>query len=230
MVKASPMLFPVGGNEKGETVFCDLARMPHLLVGGKGKEAFLQKLIGHFLTKDPERVQLLLADTDRSLSLSEPYPHLMTSPATAPSGAISHLSWAVVEMMRRYRIFREEGVRDQLRYNEAYPEDPLCTVVVVVTELADLMRVSPAETEEVLTRLASMGRAAGIHAVIATRRPTAETVTGILKANVPSRIVLPVDTLEESLQLLNKPGAEKLAEGELYYFPVGSAVPLRLKG
>lgn len=230
MVKDNPLLFPVGVNDKGETLFCDLTRMPHLLVGGKGKEAFLQKLIGHFLTKDPRQVQLLLADTDRSLSLPEPYPHLMTSPATAPSGAISLLSWTLVEMMRRYEVFQEEGVRDRIRYNEAYPENPLCTVVVVVTELADLMRTSPAETEEVLTRLAYLGRAAGIHAVVATRRPTTDTLTGILRANIPARIVLPVDSLEESLQLLNKPGAEKLAEGELYYFPVGSAIPLRLKG
>ena len=236
----SKVSFAVGKDIGGNYIIGDAARLPHLLIAGttgSGKSVCTNSLIISMLYKStPEEVRLIMVDPKMvELGIYNGIPHLLIPVVTDPKKAAGALQWAVTEMMKRYRMFSEAGVRELSSYNtyvEKHPElSKLPQIVVVIDELADLMLVAAKEVEESICRVAQMGRAAGMHLIIATQRPSADVITGLMKANIPSRIAFAVASSLESRIILDTQGAEKLVgKGDMLWFPLGSGKPLRVQG
>jgi S-DNA-T family DNA segregation ATPase FtsK/SpoIIIE len=227
----------LGRDVAGAPIVAHLDEMPHLLVAGatgSGKSVLINVLISSLLLRtNPNRVRLLLIDPKVvELSIYNGIPHLISPVVTEPKKAAGALRWAVQEMENRYRLFAAAGVRDVTRYNQTVEEqDKLPLIVIIIDELADLMMVAPQDVEESIARLAQMARAAGLHLVVATQRPSVDVITGTIKANIPSRIAFAVSSQVDSRTILDTAGAEKLlGRGDMLFSPVGSAKPLRVQG
>ncbi len=237
---ASKVAFAVGKDIGGNCVVGNIAKLPHLLIAGttgSGKSVCTNSLIISLLYKaTPEEVRLIMVDPKMvELGIYNGIPHLLIPVVTDPKKAAGALQWAVVEMMKRYRAFSEVGVRDLASYNAHAAKtegmEKMPQIVVVIDELADLMLVAAKEVEESICRVAQMGRAAGMHLIIATQRPSADVITGLMKANIPSRIAFAVASSLESRIILDQTGAEKLVgRGDMLYFPLGSGKPTRVQG
>ena len=231
----SPLTVALGRDVAGSPVIAGLDQMPHLLVAGStgsGKSVLINVLITSLLYRtSPEVARLILLDPKVvELSVYNGIPHLLSPVVTDPKKAAGALRWAVAEMERRYRLFADAGVRDIQRYNQN-AEDRLPLIVIVIDELADLMMVAPTEVEECIARLAQMARAAGLHLVVATQRPSVDVITGTIKANIASRIAFAVSSQVDSRTILDAAGAEKLlGKGDMLFHPLGASKPLRLQG
>ena len=232
--------FAVGKDISGQAIVGDIGKLPHLLIAGttgSGKSVCTNTIITSLLYKaTPEEVRLIMVDPKMvELGIYNGIPHLLIPVVTDPKKAAGALQWAVTEMMKRYRTFSEVGVRKLEEYN-AYAErtegvDRMPSIVVLIDELADLMLVAAKEVEESICRVAQMGRAAGMHLVIATQRPSADVITGLMKANIPSRIAFAVASAMESRIILDTQGAEKLVgRGDMLFAPLGSGKPQRVQG
>ena len=236
----SKVSFAVGKDIGGKCIVGNIAKLPHLLIAGttgSGKSVCTNSLIISLLYKaSPEEVRLIMVDPKMvELGIYNGIPHLLIPVVTDPKKAAGALQWAVTEMMKRYRTFAEVGVRDLASYNAKAAQtegmEKMPQVVVVIDELADLMLVAAKEVEESICRVAQMGRAAGMHLIIATQRPSADVITGLMKANIPSRIAFAVASAMESRIILDTQGAEKLVgRGDMLYFPLGSGKPTRVQG
>ena len=226
----------LGKDIAGKPVITDLAKMPHLLVAGttgSGKSVCVNTLISSILfSRKPEEVKLLLIDPKMvELSIYNGIPHLMTPVVTDMKKAAAVLRWAVREMEARYKAFAASGKRDIKSYNEAHPKAAMPLIVLIIDELADLMMTAPDDIEESISRLAQMARAAGIHMVLATQRPSVNVITGSIKANVPSRISFAVGSQIDSRTILDMAGAEKLlGKGDMLFAPIGANKPIRVQG
>ncbi len=236
----SKVAFALGKDIGGNAIVGNIAKLPHLLIAGttgSGKSVCTNSLIVSLLYKaTPEEVRLIMVDPKMvELGIYNGIPHLLIPVVTDPKKAAGALQWAVTEMMKRYRAFSEVGVRDLKAYNAHAARQPdmekMPQIVVVIDELADLMLVAAKEVEESICRVAQMGRAAGMHLVIATQRPSADVITGLMKANIPSRIAFAVASALESRIILDTMGAEKLVgRGDMLYFPLGAGKPTRVQG
>ena len=236
----SVLSFAVGKDISGNCIIGDIAKLPHMLIAGttgSGKSVCMNSLITSLLYKaKPEEVRLIMVDPKMvELGVYNGIPHLLIPVVTDPKKAAGALQWTVTEMMRRYRMMSEAEVRDLESYNKmARGMDemkPMERIVVVIDELADLMMVAAKEVEESICRIAQMGRAAGIHLVIATQRPSADVITGLMKANIPSRIAFAVSSAMESRIILDTMGAEKLVgKGDMLFAPLGKGKPRRVQG
>lgn len=226
----------LGKDIAGKPVITDLAKMPHLLVAGttgSGKSVCVNTLISSILfSRKPEEVKLLLIDPKMvELSVYNGIPHLMAPVVTDMKKAAAVLRWAVREMEARYKAFAASGKRDIKSYNEAHPKSAMPLIVLIIDELADLMMTAPDDIEESISRLAQMARAAGIHMVLATQRPSVNVITGSIKANVPSRISFAVGSQIDSRTILDMAGAEKLlGKGDMLFAPIGANKPIRVQG
>ncbi len=237
----SKISFAVGKDIAGKCIVADLKSMPHLLIAGStgsGKSVCINSLIISILYHaTPEEVKFVLIDPKVvELSNYNGIPHLLIPVVTEPSKASAALSWAVAEMNDRYKKFAQEGVRDLASYNETVKgrgEDDkfMPQIVIIIDELADLMLASPAQVEESISRLAALARAAGMHLVVATQRPSVDVITGVIKANIPSRIAFAVSSQFDSRTILDMAGAEKLVgKGDMLFNPLGMAKPTRVQG
>ncbi len=235
----SKLAFAVGRDIAGQIVVTDLAKMPHLLIAGatgSGKSVCINTLIMSIIYKaDPSEVKLIMIDPKVvELSVYNGIPHLMIPVVTDPKKAAGALNWAVAEMTDRYKSFAQYNVRDLKGYNEKAREEGLPErpqVVIIVDELSDLMMVAPGEVEDAICRLAQMARAAGIHLVLATQRPSVNVITGLIKANVPSRIAFAVSSAVDSRTIIDMGGAEKLlGRGDMLFYPSGYQKPARVQG
>lgn len=234
------LAFSLGKDIAGNCVVSDLTKMPHVLIAGatgSGKSVCINTLIISLLYKySPEDVKLLMIDPKVvELSIYNGIPHLLIPVVTDPKKSAGALNWAVNEMTRRYKIFAENSVRNIEGYNDLVKkgklQDKLPWIVIIVDELADLMMVCPNDVEDYIGRLAQMARAAGMHLVIATQRPSVDVITGVIKANIPSRISFAVSSQIDSRTILDTAGAEKLlGKGDMLFYPVGEAKPLRIQG
>ena len=231
--------FAVGKDIGGSCIVGNIAKLPHMLIAGttgSGKSVCMNSIIISLLYKaSPEDVKLIMIDPKMvELGIYNAIPHLLIPVVTDPKKAAGSLQWAVTEMMRRYKSMSDAGVRDLESYNsimESEEGQKLPQVVVIIDELADLMLVAAKEVEESICRIAQMGRAAGIHLIIATQRPSADVITGLMKANIPSRIAFAVASAMESRIILDTMGAEKLVgKGDMLFSPIGSGKPLRVQG
>lgn len=226
----------LGKDIAGNPVIADLTKMPHLLVAGStgsGKSVCINTFIASILFKQrPEDVKLILIDPKVvELSNYNGIPHLLTPVVTDPKKAASVLRWAVREMDDRYKRFALTKTRDISRYNEQHPEEAMPFVVIIIDELADLMMVASNDVEESICRLAQKARACGMHLVLATQRPSVDVLTGLIKANVPSRIAFAVSSQIDSRTILDMAGAEKLiGKGDMLFYPMGASKPLRVQG
>ena len=226
----------LGKDIAGKPVITDLAKMPHLLVAGttgSGKSVCVNTLISSILfSRKPEEVKLLLIDPKMvELSIYNGIPHLMAPVVTDMKKAAAVLRWSVREMEARYKAFAASGKRDIKSYNEAHPKAAMPLIVLIIDELADLMMTAPDDIEESISRLAQMARAAGIHMVLATQRPSVNVITGSIKANVPSRISFAVGSQIDSRTILDMAGAEKLlGKGDMLFAPIGANKPIRVQG
>ncbi len=235
----SKLSFAVGKDIGGNCIIGNISKLPHMLIAGttgSGKSVCMNSLILSLLYKaTPDEVRLIMIDPKMvELGIYNGIPHLYIQVVTDPKKAAGSLQWAVIEMLKRYRLFSEIGVRDLAAYNEHQrknSEPTLPQVVIVIDELADLMLVASKEVEESICRVAQMGRASGMHLIIATQRPSADVITGLMKANIPSRIAFAVASAMESRIILDNSGAEKLlGNGDMLYSPLGSGKPLRVQG
>lgn len=244
----SRLAFAVGKDIGGKTVVTDLAKMPHLLIAGatgSGKSVCINTLIMSILYKaSPEEVKLIMVDPKMvELSIYNGIPHLLIPVVTDPKKASGALNWAVAEMTNRYKKFTETGVRNIEGYNKKVKElqksgeiDPetikkMPQIIIIIDELADLMMVAPGEVEDAIVRLSQLARAAGIHLVIATQRPSVNVITGLIKANVPSRIAFSVSSGVDSRTIIDMNGAEKLlGKGDMLFYPAGYSKPVRVQG
>lgn len=243
----SPVTFAVGKDIAGKLILTDIAKMPHLLIAGatgSGKSVCINTLIMSILYKaDPSDVKLIMIDPKVvELSVYNGIPHLFCPVVTDPKEAAASLNWAVREMMERYNKFKDLGVRNISGYNQkikTVPEDKakelgyekMPSLVIIVDEFADLMMVASKEVEDAVCRLAQLARAAGIHLVLATQRPSVNVITGVIKANIPSRIAFSVSSAIDSRTILDKAGAEKLiGKGDMLFFPSGYSEPVRVQG
>lgn len=242
----SKLSFAAGKDIAGKTVVADIAKMPHLLIAGatgSGKSVCINTLIISILYKaTPDEVKLIMIDPKVvELSVYNGIPHLFIPVVTDPKKAAGALNWAVSEMTSRYNTFAEYGVRNLSEYNKKietmkFPEgeerpDKMPQIVIIVDELADLMMVAPGEVEDAICRLAQLARAAGIHLIIATQRPSVNVITGLIKANMPSRIAFAVSSGVDSRTILDMNGAEKLlGKGDMLFYPQGYQKPARLQG
>ncbi len=241
----SKISFAAGKDIAGKVVVADIAKMPHLLIAGatgSGKSVCINTLIMSILYKaSPEEVKLIMIDPKVvELSVYNGIPHLMIPVVTDPKKAAGALNWAVAEMMRRYQAFAEQNVRDMKGYNEKAASSPaidgeelkmMPQIVIIVDELADLMMVAPGDVEEAICRLAQLARAAGIHLVVATQRPSVNVITGLIKANMPSRIAFSVSSGVDSRTIIDMNGAEKLlGKGDMLFYPSGYQKPARVQG
>ena len=235
----SKLSFAIGKDIAGQAVVGNISKLPHLLIAGttgSGKSVCMNSLIISLLYKaDPDEVKLIMIDPKMvELGVYHGIPHLYIPVVTDPKKAAGALQWAVTEMLKRYRLFSELGVRSLEAYNEHLLENgqpKMPSIVVVIDELADLMLVASKDVEESICRVAQMGRAAGMHLVIATQRPSADVITGLMKANIPSRIAFAVSSALESRIILDNAGAEKLiGMGDMLYAPIGCGKPLRVQG
>ncbi len=228
----------LGKDISGQATVIDLAKMPHLLIAGatgSGKSICINSILMSLLYKStPDEVKLLLVDPKVvELSIYNGIPHLLIPVVTDPEKASGALAWAVSEMLNRYKLFADKSVRDFNGYNKSLGENEkkLPQIVIVIDELADLMMAAPTEVEDSICRLAQMARAAGMHLVIATQRPSADVITGIIKANIPSRIAFAVSSSMNSRIILDASGAEKLVgRGDMLYNPLGATKPIRVQG
>ncbi|MBP2662551.1 MAG: spoIIIE [Firmicutes bacterium] len=226
----------LGKDIAGQPIVADLAKMPHLLVAGatgSGKSVCINTFITSILFKArPDEVKLVLIDPKMvELSSYNGIPHLLTPVVTDAKKAASALNWAVQEMERRYEVFATAGVRDITRYNELNTDGRLPLILIIIDELADLMMVAPVDVEDAICRLAQKARAAGLHLVLATQRPSVDVITGTIKANVPSRISFAVSSQVDSRTVLDMAGAEKLlGKGDMLFYPVGASKPIRVQG
>lgn len=238
MREKSPTAVALGKGISGAPVIADMAKMPHVLIAGatgSGKSVCINTIINSIIFRaKPEEVRLILIDPKVvELSVYNGIPHLLVPVVTDPKKASAALSWAVVEMEHRYKRFETMGVRDIRGYNNAIGpnEEPMSKIIVIIDELADLMMVAPGEVEESICRLAQLARAAGIHLVIATQRPSVNVITGVIKANIPSRIAFAVSSQIDSRTILDSGGAEKLlGKGDMLYAPQGAGKPTRVQG
>lgn len=235
----SKLAFAVGKDIGGQTMISDIAKMPHLLIAGatgSGKSVCINTLIMSILYKaKPSEVKLIMVDPKVvELSVYNGIPHLLLPVVTDPKKAAAALNWAVAEMNRRYKLFSDMKVREIKGFNKKVGKDSpewMPHIVIIVDELADLMMVSSKEVEEAICRLAQLARAAGIHLVIATQRPSVNVITGLIKANVPSRIAFAVSSQVDSRTILDGAGAEKLlGKGDMLFFPSGYPKPVRVQG
>ena len=235
---SSKISVALGKDISGQSTVIDLAKMPHLLIAGatgSGKSICINSILMSLLYKStPDEVKLLLVDPKVvELSIYNGIPHLLIPVVTDPEKAAGALSWAVSEMLNRYKLFADKSVRDFTGYNKSLGENEkkLPQIVIIIDELADLMMAAPTEVEDSICRLAQMARAAGMHLVIATQRPSSDVITGIIKANIPSRIAFAVSSSIDSRIILDGGGAEKLVgRGDMLYDPLGAAKPLRVQG
>lgn len=244
---SSNIAFAVGKNLAGKVIISDIAKMPHLLIAGatgSGKSVCINTLIMSILYKaSPNDVKLIMIDPKVvELSTYQGIPHLLIPVVTDPKQASSALNWAVMEMGDRYKKFADVNVRNLTGYNEKVKEmkekgmegedfQPLPQIVIIVDELADLMMVAPGEVEDAIVRLSQLARAAGIHLIIATQRPSVNVITGLIKANVPSRIAFSVSSGVDSRTIIDMNGAEKLlGKGDMLFYPAGYQKPVRVQG
>ncbi len=238
---ASKLAFALGEDIAGNPVVTDIAKMPHLLIAGatgSGKSVCINTLITSILYKsDPKDVKLLLVDPKVvELSVYNGIPHLLIPVVTDPKKASAALNWAVREMLERYNDFAAFGVRDIKGFNamkdkEGDVKGKMSQIVIVIDELADLMMAAPGEVEDSICRLAQMARAAGMHLIIATQRPSVDVITGVIKANIPSRLAFAVSSGIDSRTILDMVGAEKLlGKGDMLFYPAGQSKPSRLQG
>ena len=233
----SPVTMAIGKDIGGKIVVADLAKMPHMLIAGStgsGKSVCINDIILSMVYKSaPADLRLIMVDPKQvELSVYSTLPHLLIPVVTDPKKAASALRWAVNEMTMRYKKFSDRGARDLARYNEIQEEERnrLPRIVVIVDELADLMMVAPDEVEDCICRIAQLGRAAGIHLIVATQRPSADVITGLIKANIPSRAAFAVSSAIDSRIILDSTGAEKLlGRGDCLFHPNGAAKPTRLQ-
>jgi S-DNA-T family DNA segregation ATPase FtsK/SpoIIIE len=242
----SPLAFAVGKDIAGQPVIGDIAKMPHLLIAGatgSGKSVFINTLIMSIIYKaKPDDVKFIMIDPKVvELSVYNGIPHMLIPVVTDPKKAAAALNWAVAEMTDRYAKFAELGARDVKSYNakvETLPDTEdrprpkkMSRIVIIVDELADLMMVAQNEVEDAICRLAQLARACGIHLVIATQRPSVNVITGLIKANMPSRVALSVTSGVDSRTIIDMNGAEKLlGNGDMLYYPQGYQKPARLQG
>jgi DNA segregation ATPase FtsK/SpoIIIE, S-DNA-T family len=232
--------FCLGKDISGNCVVSDLSKMPHMLIAGatgSGKSVCINTLIISLLYKySPDDVKLLMIDPKIvELSVYNGIPHLLIPVVTDPKKAAAALNWAVNEMTRRYKIFAENNVRNIESYNDLFNKGKLQVklpwIVLIIDELADLMMVCPNDIEDYIGRLAQMARAAGMHLVIATQRPSVDVITGVIKANIPSRISFAVSSQIDSRTILDSSGAEKLlGKGDMLFYPAGESKPIRIQG
>lgn len=240
---SSNLTIALGKDIAGNPIIADLAKMPHLLIAGatgSGKSVCMNTIIGSILFKSkPDQVKMLMIDPKVvELSNFNGIPHLISPVVTDAKKAATALRWAVHEMENRYELFAGVGVKDIIRYNQAQSKEnikdgiPLLPYIVVfIDELADLMMVAPADVEDAICRLAQMARAAGIHLVVATQRPSVDVITGVIKANIPSRISFAVSSQTDSRTILDMGGAERLlGRGDMLFYPTGMAKPIRVQG
>jgi len=235
----SKLAFALGKDISGECIVADIAKMPHLLIAGQtgaGKSVCINNLIISILYKAaPDEVKLLLIDPKVvELGVYNGIPHLLIPVVTDPKKAAGALNWAVQEMVDRYKLFAEEGVKDIKGYNNLMMQNSqqlLPQIVIIIDELADLMMVALNDVEDAICRLAQMARAAGMHLVIATQRPSVDVITGVIKANIPSRIAFAVASQVDSRTILDMAGAEKLlGKGDMLFHPSGKSKPVRIQG
>ncbi len=235
----SKSTFAVGKDIGGASIVGNIAKLPHMLIAGttgSGKSVCMNSIIISLLYKaSPDEVKLIMIDPKMvELGIYNSIPHLLIPVVTDPKKAAGSLQWAVTEMMRRYKAMSDAGVRDLEAYNAIMDNEEgqkLPQVVVIIDELADLMLVAAKEVEESICRIAQMGRASGIHLVIATQRPSADVITGLMKANIPSRIAFSVASAMESRIILDTQGAEKLVgKGDMLFAPIGCGKPMRVQG
>ena len=235
----SPLAVALGRDIAGKVTIADLAKMPHTLIAGStgsGKSVCINSLIVSMLYHStPQQVKLVLIDPKMvELGIYNGIPHLLIPVVTDPKKAAGALSWAVNEMLNRYQLFKDYSVRDMAGFNRAAEKNglkPMPQIVIIIDELADLMMAAPKEVEDSICRLAQLARAAGMHLVVATQRPSVDVVTGLIKANIPSRIALTVSNAVDSRTILDSGGAEKLlGNGDMLFAPVGVTKPLRVQG
>ena len=240
--ESSKLAAVIGTDISGEKVVCDIAKMPHILIAGttgSGKSVCVNSIIMSILFRaTPEDVRFVMIDPKAvEFMIYNGIPHLLIPVVTDPKKAAGALGWALNEMMNRYRIFSDYGVRDLSGYNSLCTGDPelqkMPQIVIFIDEFADLMMVAPGDVENGVCRLAQMGRAAGIHLVIATQRPSVDVITGVIKANISSRIALKVASQVDSRTIIDSAGAgadKLLGKGDMLFFPVGAPKPLRVQG
>ncbi len=239
-VQKSKLSVALGKDITGETIVADLAKMPHILIAGttgSGKSVCLNSMIISILyNATPDEVKLLMIDPKQvEFTVYNGIPHLLVPVVSDPRKAAGALGWAVTEMLKRYKMFSEKNVRDIKGYNRLARSDEnmqvMPQIVIFIDELSDLMMAAPTEVEDSICRLAQMARAAGMHLVIATQRPSVNVITGIIKANIPSRIALSVSSSVDSRTILDASGAEKLlGNGDMLFNPVGTSKPVRVQG
>lgn len=239
---SSPLTVALGKDIAGNPIVADLTKMPHLLIAGStgsGKSVCLNTLLASILFKSmPDEVKFLIIDPKKvEMSNYNGIPHLISPVVTDAKKAATSLRWVVKEMEKRYELFAAAGVRDIARYNAVYvkkeedEQNLLPLIVVIIDELSDLMMVAPADVEDAICRLAQMARAAGIHLIVATQRPSVDVITGLIKANIPSRISFAVSSQSDSRTILDMGGAEKLlGKGDMLFYPVGASKPIRIQG
>lgn len=239
----SKLTIALGKDIAGNPIIADLAKMPHMLIAGatgSGKSVCMNTIITSILFKaNPDEVKMIMIDPKMvELNTYNGIPHLISPVVTDPKKAASALRWVVKEMENRYELFARTGAKDIIRYNRAVADRQiesekgfLPSIVVIIDELADLMMVAPADVEDAICRLAQMARAAGIHLLVATQRPSVDVITGLIKANIPSRIAFAVSSSTDSRTILDMAGAEKLlGRGDMLFFPVGAPKPIRVQG
>lgn len=232
----SKLTVSMGLDVSGNPVTADISKMPHVLVAGttgSGKSVLVNAFISSVLFRaSPQEVKLILVDPKRvEFTAYNGIPHLLTPVIVEPEKILSALKWAMGEMDRRYKLFAERGVRNIEGYNELSGFQALPYIVIVIDELADLMMFAPVEVEDAIARIAQMARATGIHLVIATQRPSVNVITGLIKANIPTRIAFNVSSMIDSRVILDTPGAEKLlGRGDMLYTPPDQAKPTRIQG
>ncbi len=234
----SPLAVGLGHDITGKPIICDLAKMPHLLIAGQtgsGKSVCVNTIINCLLFRtSPEEVRMIMIDPKVvELQGYNSVPHLLIPVVTEPSKAVGALAWAVAEMEDRYKKLSSKGVRELSAYNAKLNpgEEPMPRLVIIIDELADLIMASKRDVEDSIIRLAQKARAAGIHMIVATQRPTVDVITGLIKSNVPSRIAFAVSSNTDSRTILDRPGADKLlGKGDMLYFPTGASAPIRVQG
>ena len=236
----SKLAFALGKDVSGDEIVADIAKMPHVMIAGatgSGKSVCINTLIASIIYKaKPSEVKLVMVDPKIvELSVYNGIPHLLIPVVTDPKKAAGALAWAVQEMENRYTMFASKGVRDLKGYNEEVEQNggigKLPHIVIIIDELADLMMVAKGDVEDAICRLAQKARAAGMHLVIATQRPSVDVITGLIKANIPSRIAFAVSSQVDSRTILDQVGAEKLlGKGDMLFFPTGAPKPTRIQG